>query len=625
MCGIAGQVGFERPPMADDVARLIDGIRHRGPDDRGIWATAAGACVLGHARLSIIDLSVKGHQPMLDPETGNSIVFNGEIYNFQELRQECLRRGDSFRSDTDTEVILALYRRHGPDCLAQLRGMFALGIWDAAGDRLFIARDRVGKKPLNYALTEGGLVFCSEIYPLSLHPKVARTEDPEALELYMQLQYIPAPWTIYRGIRKLPPAHFGIFDRTGLKLHQYWEVDYTKKSDLSEQNALDALDEKLTEAVRLRMIADVPLGALLSGGVDSSLVVALMAKVSKAPVRTFSMGFREEAFSELKFAEQAAKLCRTDHHPAVLESDVESLLPLIARHYGEPYADSSALPSFMVSRNARQQVTVAMTGDGGDELMGGYPRYWLTNLQMRTSGLVPDVASAQYLSALAARFPTMRALPSRAVRKLLVEYVWPQLRSVGMYADFWNDEERPALLGQPALSSLLPAWRSEWLGHSFEHARHPVDRMLWLDSHTYLPGDLLVKMDIASMHCGLEVRSPLLDHEIIEFCAGLPIAFKVQAGVGKYLLKKLAERYFPREFVHRQKMGFGIPLAKWLRGPLRGPMQEILGDPVAMAPLSMPKIAQTMKEFLEHQVDHSSRLWALFMLGNWRRHARQRG
>jgi asparagine synthase (glutamine-hydrolysing) len=266
-----------------------------------------------------------------------------------------------------------------------------------------------------------------------------------------------------------------------------------------------------------------------------------------------------------------------------------------------------------------------MTGDGGDELMGGYPRYWLTNLQMRTSGLVPDVASAQYLSALAARFPTMRSLPSRAVRKLLVEYVWPQLRSVGMYADFWNDEERPALLGQHALSSLLPAWRSEWLGRSFEHARHPVDRMLWLDSHTYLPGDLLVKMDIASMHCGLEVRSPLLDHEIIEFCAGLPIAFKVRAGVGKYLLKKLAERYFPREFVHRQKMGFGIPLAKWLRASLRGPMQEILGDPFAMAPLSMPKIAQTMKEFFEHQVDHSSRLWALFMLGNWRLHTKQSG
>jgi asparagine synthase (glutamine-hydrolysing) len=625
MCGIAGHVGFERPPAADDVARLIEGIRHRGPDDRGIWTAPAGECVLGHARLSIIDLSAKGHQPMLDPETGNCIVFNGEIYNFQKLREECLRRGDRFRSDTDTEVILALYRHFGPDCLGLLRGMFAFALWDASGHRLFIARDRAGKKPLNYAMTGGGLVFCSEIHPLSRHREVSKTEDPEALELYLQLQYVPAPWTIYRGIRKLPPAHFAIFDRTGLKLHQYWEVDYTKKCRISEPDALDALEEKLTEAVRLRMIADVPLGALLSGGVDSSLVVALMAKISSAPVRTFSMGFREEAFSELPFAEQAAKLCGTDHHPAVLESDVESLLPLIARHYGEPYADSSALPSFMVSRNARQQVTVAMTGDGGDELMGGYPRYWLTNLQMRTSGLVPDVASAQYLSALAARFPTMRSLPSRAVRKLLVEYVWPQLRSVGMYADFWNDEERPALLGQHALSSLLPAWRSEWLGRSFEHARHPVDRMLWLDSHTYLPGDLLVKMDIASMHCGLEVRSPLLDHEIIEFCAGLPIAFKVRAGVGKYLLKKLAERYFPREFVHRQKMGFGIPLAKWLRASLRGPMQEILGDPFAMAPLSMPKIAQTMKEFFEHQVDHSSRLWALFMLGNWRLHTKQSG
>jgi asparagine synthase (glutamine-hydrolysing) len=622
VCGIAGEVGFERRPTADNVARLIGGIRHRGPDDGGIWAASDGQCVFGHARLSIIDLSTNGHQPMLDPETGNSIVFNGEIYNFQKLRHECAQRGDKFRSESDTEVILALYRRYGPSCLERLRGMFALAIWDAAGNRLFLARDRVGKKPLNYAQTQDGLAFCSEIHPLSLHPDVARTEDPEALELYLQLQYIPAPWTIYRSIRKLPPAHYGIFDRTGLRLHQYWEVDYTKKSELSEENALDALEEKLTEAVRLRMIADVPLGALLSCGVDSSLVVAIMAKASGAPVRTYSMGFRDEAFNELKFAQQAARLCGTDHHPAVLESDVESMLPLIARHYGEPYADSSALPSFTVSRNAREHVTVAMTGDGGDELMGGYPRYWLSDLQMRTSRLVPDVASPEFLSWIAARLPSMKTVPSRAVRKLLVEYVWPGLRSVGMYSDFWSDDERPALLGRAAMPGLLPDWRSGWLGRSFEHARHPVDRMLWLDSHTYLPGDLLAKMDIASMHCGLEVRSPLLDHEIIEFCAALPVKLKVRAGVGKYLLKKLAERYFPHDFVHRRKMGFGIPLAEWLRGPLQTKMRETLSDPAAMAPLSLEKIAQTVREFLEGQTDHSSRLWALFMLGNWRMHSK---
>jgi asparagine synthase (glutamine-hydrolysing) len=621
MCGIAGQVSFERRPAAGDVARLVHGIRHRGPDDHGVWTTPAGECVLGHARLSIIDLSAMGHQPMLDPETGNSIVFNGEIYNFQQLRRECERRRDRFRSDTDTEVILALYRRYGPSCLGQLRGMFAFAIWDATGNRLFIARDRVGKKPLNYAMTDGGLAFCSEIHPLSRHPEVSRALDREALELYLQLQYIPAPWTIYRSIRKLPPAHFGLFDRNGLQMQQYWEVDYAKKCELAEEDALDALEEKLTEAVRLRMIADVPLGALLSGGVDSSLVVALMARVSGTPVRTYSMGFREEAFSELRFAEQAAKFCGTDHHPSVLEADVETILPLIARHYGEPYADSSAVPSVYVCRNARRHVTVAMTGDGGDELLGGYPRYWLSNLQMQTAGLVPDVASPQALSWLAARLPAIRGLPARAIRKVLIEYVWPQLRSVWMYREFWNDEERAALLGRDAMPSLLPGWRSDWLGRSFRRARHPVDRMLWLDSHTYLPGDLLVKMDIASMHCGLEVRSPLLDHEIIEFCAALPLALKVRAGVGKYLLKRLAERYFPRDFVHRRKMGFGIPLAEWLRGPLRAAMQEILSDPVAMAPLSLPKIEQALMEFLAGQADHSSRLWALLMLGNWRLNA----
>jgi asparagine synthase (glutamine-hydrolysing) len=558
---------------------------------------------------------------MEDPETGNCIVFNGEIYNFQELRRDCERWGERFRSHTDTEVILALYRRYGLSCLGQLRGMFAFAIWDATGNRLFIARDRVGKKPLNYALTAGGLAFCSEIHPLSRHPAVSRTLDREALELYLQLQYIPAPWTIYGGIRKLPPAHFGLFDRNGLQLRRYWEVDFANKCKLSEQDALDALEEKLTEAVRLRMIADVPLGALLSGGVDSSVVVALMARLSGTPVRTYSIGFREEAFSELQFAEQAAKLCGTDHHPAVLEADVEAILPPIARHYGEPYADSSALPSFYVCRNARRHVTVAMTGDGGDELLGGYPRYWLSNLQMQTAGLVPDVASPQALSWLAARLPGVRGVPARAMRKLLTEYVWPELRSVGMYGGFWNDEERSALLGCDAIPGLLPRWRREWLAGSFRHARHPVDRMLWFDSHTYLPGDLLVKMDIASMHCGLEVRSPLLDHEVIEFCAALPLALKVRAGVGKYLLKRLAERYFPSEFVHRRKMGFGIPLGDWLRGPLRVAMQEILRDPVAMAPLSLPKIQQALTEFLTGQADHSSRLWALFMLGNWRLNA----
>jgi len=624
MCGIAGHISFQRPHEAAPVAEMVRRIRHRGPDDQGLWTSPKGECVLGHARLSIIDLSPLGHQPMFDAETGNCIVFNGEIYNFQALRKECEAAGDRFRSQSDTEVILALYRRYGVKCLHKLRGMFAFSIWDESRKRLFFARDRIGKKPLNYVLVKGGIIFCSEIDPLARYPDVSRDMDMEALDLYLQCQYIPAPWTIYRQICKLPPAHYGLLDPGGCKIEQYWDVDYTRKVRISEQDALDGLEEKVTEAVRLRMISDVPLGALLSGGVDSSIVVALMAKLSGEPVRTFSIGFREEAFNELPFAQQAADVCGTAHHPEVVEGDVAHLLPAMARHYGEPFADSSAIPSFSVCQAARRHVTVAMNGDGGDELLGGYPRYWLSPTQMRMASVAPDVLSASQLTALATRLATVTSIPARVIRKLVTEFAWPELRSVNMYSGFWDDCIRSRLVGMKGKSEVLPQWRATWLAGAIAHAGNPVDRMLWYDNHTYLPGDLLVKMDIASMHCGLETRSPLLDHEVIEYCATLPVGYKVNNRVGKYLLKKLAERYFPHEFVHRRKMGFGIPVAEWLRGPLRPLLEDTLRSPGAMAPFDQAVIEHTLDEHLCQGVDRSSRLWALLMYGIWRQHISER-
>lgn len=621
MCGIAGQVSFTAPPPKRHVSDLTDRMAHRGPDDHGIWSSPDGACVFGHARLSIIDLSPSGHQPMLDPETGNSIVFNGEIYNFQSLRHACESQGDRFRSHTDTEVILALYRRHGINCLHQLRGMFAFTIWDAANRRVFLARDRIGKKPLNYALTPEGLVFCSEIDPLIRHPAVDRSMDQEALELYLQLQYIPAPWTIYQSVRKLPPAHYAVWDGGSVHIERYWNVDYRRKIRITEDDALDGLEEKLTEAVRLRMISDVPLGALVSGGVDSSVVVALMAKLSPEPVQTFSIGFREEAFNELPYAEQAAVACGADYRPEIIEPDVASLLPTLARHYGEPFADCSAVPSFIVSRVARRHVTVVMNGDGGDELLGGYPRYALSTLAMRTSSRVPDLVPPRYLAALAMRLASVRSLPARAFRKLLLEYGWPELRSLLMYSAFWDDDERRKLLGQETPSRVLPAWRTEYLSGAMAHADTAVERMLWYDNRTYLPGDLLVKIDIASMHCGLEARSPLLDHELVEFCAALPVSYKVQNGTGKYLLKRLAERFFPPEFVHRPKMGFAIPVAEWLRGPLRPQLEEILRDKTLMFPLNQRLIENMLNEFLHQDIAHEHRMWSLLIYGFWRQHA----
>lgn len=622
MCGLAGEVCFGRAVNVAEVASMARGIAHRGPDDHGLWSSESGRCVLAHRRLSIIDLSPLGHQPMLDPLTGNALVFNGEIYNHRELRKACEAAGDVFRSASDTEVVLALYRRHGVRCLERLRGMFAIALWDARESQLFLARDRVGKKPLNYALTDGGIVFCSELHPLAQHPMVSREQDAEALELYLQLQAVPAPWTIYRQIRKLPPAHFAVFDRDGLRIERYWNVDYRSKLALDDDEALDAFEEKLTDAVRLRMIADVPLGALLSGGVDSSVVVALMSKLAGVPVRTFSIGFREQAFNELPYAQRAARICGTVHHPEIVGGDVQRLLPQIARHYGEPYADSSAVPSFHVCRVAREHVTVVLNGDGGDELLGGYGRYAVSDHAIRMGTMVSRWLGPQRLVKLMPFWANARSFPARAVRRLARDFMSPEMGGLLMFTGYWNDDMRRQLLDRSADSGLLQGWRLQWLRQAFAYADNPIDRMLWLDSRTYLPDDLLVKMDIAAMQCGLETRSPLLDHEVIEFCARLPVALKVRRRTGKYMLKRLAEKYFPKDFVYRQKMGFGIPVARWLRGELRAHAEALILDPSIMQPLHGPTIRASWRRLLAADgatADaEAGRVWALLMYGQWR-------
>lgn len=626
MCGIAGQVEMAGVASDADVADIIHRIRHRGPDDSGVWRSRRDHCVLGHARLSIIDLSSAGHQPMLDPETGNSIVFNGEIYNFQQRREELIARGDKFQSDSDTEVILALYRRHGVDCLQYLRGMFAFALWDEEQKRLFIARDRVGKKPLLYAQTKNGIVFSSEIDPLTRHPLVDDTIDPEALELYTHYNYIPAPWTIYRSIRKLAPAYFGLLDDNGLQLHEYWDVDYRKKLEIDEEQALDQFDEKLREATRLRMISDVPLGALLSGGVDSSVVVALMAQMQDAPVNTFSIGFDEGKFNELPYAQQVADQYATNHRPKILEPLVEPLLGKIALHHGEPFADSSAVPSFYVCQTAREHVTVALLGDGGDELLGGYPKFQIPPLGVPLSKWLAKRSSP---SALVKMIPSLfdsNTIPQKIRRRLLLRYMYPEIESL-MRSNFFTDRSRARLLGHDVdgvtrTSELIEAYRLSWLNDARGHAEEPVDRMLWMDQHTYLAGDLLVKMDIASMHCGLETRSPLLDHEVMEFCASLPTHLKVHRGTGKYLLKKLAERYLPHDLLYRRKMGFSIPLGEWLRGPLRETVRDLLSSRTLMDPLDADVIQEHVDGFYDRGEEHDSRIWSLLMYAKWKEVAR---
>jgi len=621
MCGIAGHVHWQGGVDMPALERMVSALAHRGPDDSGIWRSADGLCALGHRRLSVIDLSQAGHQPMIDPLTGNSIVFNGEIYNHRDLRRRCESAGDVFQSNSDTEVVLALYRRYGVNCLHSLRGMFSIALWDNARRQIFLARDRLGKKPLNYALTPSGVVFASEIFPLSKHPAVSDKMDLEALELYFQLQSIPAPWTIYRDVRKLPPGHFVLADCKSFTIQRYWSLDYRHKGVRSESEALEAFEEKLTDAVRVRMISDVPLGAMLSGGVDSSVVVALMAKLADAPVRTFSVGFSEEGLNELPYAQRAADRFGTRHHPQIVQGDVERMLPMIARHYGEPFADSSAVPSFLVCQEARRHVTVVLNGDGGDELLGGYARYTASQWGIVSGRALGSLLGPRGLISLVPHWSAMTSLPARALRRILHDFVSPEIGGLLMFIGYWNDDRRAQLLDGCHDSSLLPRWRLNWMSEAFEHADNPIERMLWLDNHTYLPNDLLVKMDVAAMHCGLESRSPLLDHEVIELCASFPPKLKVNRGTGKYLLKKLALKYFPPDFVHRRKMGFGVPLTEWLRGPLRSYAESIVLDPNIMAPLNQQEVRNCWANLLngnQGRDAEAARAWALLMYGQWR-------
>lgn len=622
MCGIAGEVNWRGAVDSAAAERMALGIAHRGPDDEGTWTEVNRRCVLVHRRLSILDLSVAGHQPMVDPATGNVLVFNGEIYNFRELRALCERSGEVFHSESDTEVILVLYRMHGELCLSMLRGMFAFALWDARRERMVLARDRFGKKPLNYAVTNHGVVFCSEIHPLSRHPAVDRAMDLDALDLYLQLQSIPAPFTIYQAIRKLPPAHFAIIDRDGARIERYWSLDYRDKLRITENEALEEFETILTEAVRIHMLADVPLGALLSGGVDSSVVVALMSKIARAPVHTFTIGFDEQRYDEMPFAQQVADICQTDHHPELVAGNAEATLPMLARHYGEPYADSSAIPSFCVSRVARQHVAVVLNGDGGDELLGGYGHHCAPNRALRTGNAISGWLGPDRLARLIPLWANAASPPTRALRRFAHDYVNPEFGGLLMLSGYWNDRLRDDL--RPGLGSgKVGEWRRDRLREAFAHASNPLDRMLWLEMHTNLSNDLLVKMDIASMHCGLEARSPLLDHVLVEFCARLPVAMKTRGRTGKYLLKKLAEKYFSADFVHRRKMGFGIPVATWLRGPLKAHVENVILDPATMAPLEMKAVRSSWDRLLHSSgarlEAEAGRVWALLMYGQWRR------
>ncbi len=620
MCGIAGIVGRDREfkVAPSDVHRMCDAIVHRGPDDEG--ALVQGHVGLGMRRLSIIDLS-SGHQPIHNEDKTVWIVFNGEIYNFPELRPELERRGHRFYTNTDTEVIVHLYEEFGDDCVKKLRGMFAFAIWDERQQRLLLARDRFGKKPLHYALDGERLVFGSEIKSLLAVAPELNEVDPQGLLGYFTWGYIPDPQTAFQRIRKLPPGHILEFSRGRIQVRQYWDLpQFGTHEPRSEEECLAELEQRLGEAVRIRLISDVPLGALLSGGVDSSIVVALMAKFSTSPVKTFTIRFTNEDYNEAEHARLVAEQFKTEHHEFEVKPDFLETLGQLTRMLEEPFADASAVPTYYVSRLARQHVTVALGGDGGDELFAGYDRYQI-NLQRRKFGFMPAWAGRLYRNHV---FPL---LPAGAYgRRFLYTMSLPENDRYLDEMSFLSTDGRERSIFSHSFLKFADGCPSPF--DQFRNflksapANDALSRLQYLDIKTYMAGDILTKVDRMSMATSLEVRAPILDHVFAEWATELPPHWKLRDGEQKYVLKKLAERLgVPRSVIYRPKQGFGVPLVHWFRKELKEDLLSILLEPKTLQRgyFDPAAIRELVDEHIRGRRDRSSDLWILVIFELWHR------
>lgn len=620
MCGLVAifHSRDRREPDREQLSRMNEQQHHRGPDEGGLHLEPGVG--LGHRRLSIIDLS-EGQQPMASADQAQWLVYNGEIYNFMQLRGELAARGHVFRTHSDTEVILHAWREWGEDCVQHLRGMFAFVLWDRARQTLFMARDRLGVKPLYYSLLDDGrLLVASELKGLTCHPQLSRDLDPQALEDYLALGYVPEPRSIYRRVAKLAPGH-SLTWRHGEaepRPHCYWDLPYRPLAAMEDGEAVFELTARLREAVDIRLVAEVPLGAFLSGGVDSSSVVAMMAQVSGEPVNTCAIGFGERDYDESGYARQVAERYHTRHVAKQVDPDDFSLFDKLVDLYDEPFADSSALPTYRVCELARQRVTVALSGDGGDEGLAGYRRYGWQLQEQRQRDAIP-APLRRLIGGLGAFYPDMPRAPRwlraratlRAIgRDPVAGYL--QLHSVldgDTRALVYSDGMQRELQGYSALEVMR--------AHA---ARAPTDDPLslvqYLDYKTYLPGDILTKVDRASMAHGLEVRVPLLDHRLVEWLSGLPNGFKQRDGQGKWLLKKAMEPYLPHDVLYRRKQGFAVPLSKWFRGPLRARLHDaLLGGGLADTGwFTRRGLTRLLEEHDRGIRDRSQALWSLLML-----------
>lgn len=624
MCGICGIVSNDVSERIDPrvIIRMRDTLSHRGPDDQGYYVGPGVA--LGHRRLSIIDLRPEGRQPMANEDDSIRIVFNGEIYNFADHREWLASKGHRFRSRSDTEVIIHLYEELGVECVKRLRGMFAFAIWDEPKRLLFLARDRLGKKPLFYHFDGTRLLFGSEPKSILAHPDVAREPDREALDYYISFGYVPSPFSAFKGVRKLEPAHYLTLQHGRLDIRRYWQVHYLPKLEISEREASGQIVERLTEAVKLRLVSDVPLGAFLSGGIDSSAVVALMAKLSNTPVKTFSIGFKEPSYDETRYAQIIARKFGTEHHEFIVEPDATAVLDKLVWHYDEPYSDASALPTYYLSKLTRDHVTVALNGDAGDENFGGYPRY-LKNILAQYLYAVPGplrrlASGAAFRSGRLFRDNHRFSKKLRILARALMTE--PRAGYARLMTNLNAEGKRRLYSDDFARSvSLNAAERLIASLYQRSDAQDLVDATLNVDLDLYLPDDLLVKVDIASMAVGLEARSPMVDHEFIEFVARLPSQFKISGRTLKAIFKRALKDLLPAEILDRRKMGFGVPLGHWFRGQLRDFLRDVLlsRQAVERGYFKPSAVKALIDDHLGGRIDHQLQLWNLLMLELWHR------
>ena len=621
MCGICGiSYADHQTPEQEQLEGMTRAIVHRGPDSDGFHLEPGVG--LGVRRLAIIDVE-GGDQPIPNEDETLWIIFNGESHNFPDLYADLIKRGHEFRTRSDTECILHLYEEYGDDCVSHLRGQAAFALWDRKNRKLLLARDRMGKKPIYYTIQNHTIYFASELSALFAALPHKPEIKLEAIDLYLSLQYIPDPLTAYQDVYKLPPAHRLIWQHGAANIERYWDFAYQPKHNASEEELIEQLRALLKESVKMRLISEVPLGAHLSGGLDSSIIVALMAELSNAPVKTFSVGFEEESFSELEYARAMAQRYSTDHREFILNySDIPSTLEKITYHFGEPFADASAIPLYHISKMTREHVTVVINGDGGDEDFAGYQRYWLDPIA-NTYLRAPHFLTRELIPSMASFLPDKSNGPvgTSVVNGLKRLHQLPEIdarASILRWGSYFSPRQRAQL------------WRQEFAFHSdnaqsllaerFDSADGSfLDKTLYTDLHTYLPGDLLVKADRMAMAASIEPRSPFLDHKMVEWSARLPDHLKVRGRSGKYLLKKAFADYLPENVRKHRKQGFGIPVSAWFRGPLYNWSKELLvsnGNSLNQW-FDRKMMTSLLEEHRAGRVDHGKRIYALAMLALW--------